>query len=1055
MELSRQSNKPVFLTILIVAVIILVTILFTEDKNSNRLLNVFNRTTSAVNGGPVDTFAASQAPTFNFPNVTYAKSVAADTSIYDSSGKRVQAQVSVVKSSGQGTTVKILDTRQFTPGQYKVEIDMNGRKIDQNFAWGVLAINPDKSIYTPGETANLALAVLDDKGKMVCDAQVSLSITDPNGYTQTATTENKDITVNPECFQKSYTSKPDYETNYKLARGVGRYRMVLTAETKNGTNSITDYLVVAQNVDFDVQRTTATRIFPASMYPVVIIIKANQDFVGQITEVVPNSFNITPLDKTLKYDSIQNHSDDQELIWNIAIKSGRTINLGYTYKAPPVSPQFYLLGPLSMTSGGNTVFEESRQWQIASDAVPKGYRATILSTPSLISYWRLGEASGSTATDQTGVQNGTYVNNGGLTLGATGLIPADSDTAASVSATTVQNEMTVADNNAYHVGSFSYEVWFKRAASNDTAQRDIIGNSTVVLDIGGINPNEIEFYFAGNGSSTDSNVTITDTKVHYLVATYSGGTAKVYLDGKDVTKVISSPPSSLTLSGPFEIGNWSTSSYHVPFNGTLDEVAIYGRALSPQEVINHYAQGSPYAANVLTTQGLVSYWRMGESSGTTAYDYNNYENGTYVNSGGLTLGNSGLLARDPGTAASASAAKVENAMTVTDASAYDVSPFSVEVWFKRAVTNDSNQEDLIYTSAFHINIGGYVVGDNKIDVYIPSQSIDVVSNVAIKDMRIHHLVVTFGSTTKLYLDGQDVSTYPGGSPGPVTNSGNIEIFNSSYGGWVNDFIGELQEVAFYNVVLNQAQVIAHYKAGNPYGGSIFATPGLIGYWRLGESSGQLNDSSGYGNNTTVVNGTPTYGQTGAINGDPDTAVKFAYDSGGATVPDATSLHVSDTWTVEAWVKPASYSDPSTYGWYFGKSSGSNGWGVGLKNDGSVAAYDYASGNTFVVTAASLVPLNQYTYIVVTKNNGLAKVYVNGQQVTNTGTNATIASNSYQVGLGAFGGNTSDTYDGTLDEVAYYNVALSSAQVLAHYYEGMESGPALGINGARMQGLRLN
>ncbi|MCJ7692985.1 MAG: hypothetical protein MUO22_06170, partial [Sedimentisphaerales bacterium] len=46
-----------------------------------------------------------------------------------------------------------------------------------------------------------------------------------------------------------------------------------------------------------------------------------------------------------------------------------------------------------------------------------------------LGYWRLGESSGTTATDRAGSYNGTY--SGGVTLGTTGALSGDSDTAAS------------------------------------------------------------------------------------------------------------------------------------------------------------------------------------------------------------------------------------------------------------------------------------------------------------------------------------------------------------------------------------------------------------------------------------------------------------------------------------------------------------------------------------------------------------------------------------------------------------------------------------------------
>src|SRR4051794_15418663 len=51
------------------------------------------------------------------------------------------------------------------------------------------------------------------------------------------------------------------------------------------------------------------------------------------------------------------------------------------------------------------------------------YAQTVTGTPGLLSYWRLGERSGTVAADVTGRAPGTYL--GGVGLGARGALSAD------------------------------------------------------------------------------------------------------------------------------------------------------------------------------------------------------------------------------------------------------------------------------------------------------------------------------------------------------------------------------------------------------------------------------------------------------------------------------------------------------------------------------------------------------------------------------------------------------------------------------------------------------
>src|SRR5436305_8372279 len=53
------------------------------------------------------------------------------------------------------------------------------------------------------------------------------------------------------------------------------------------------------------------------------------------------------------------------------------------------------------------------------------YATTITGTPGLVSYWRLGESSGTSACDSSGANGGSY--QGGFSLGATAAIAGDPD----------------------------------------------------------------------------------------------------------------------------------------------------------------------------------------------------------------------------------------------------------------------------------------------------------------------------------------------------------------------------------------------------------------------------------------------------------------------------------------------------------------------------------------------------------------------------------------------------------------------------------------------------
>jgi len=428
---------------------------------------------------------------------------------------------------------------------------------------------------------------------MVCDADVTLEIKDPTGKISTASTKDKTIEVNPECSQKKFTLNPDYETEYKVDLA-GNYQMSLTAVTKKGTYNIVDSFEVLENADFDIERVTATRIFPYDSYPVLIKIIAKKDFSGQIKEPVPAVFTIKPLGNTTAYSGIQKTDTTQYIFWNISLKKGESINIGYYFNAPLISPQFYLLGPLNLVSGNQTIFEEKRAWQLAIDNT--SYSSTILATSGLISYWRFGEASGTNAADSYGSNTGTYV--GTPTLGVTGAITSDSNTAVRLNGTS--QYVTVADNTTLNVanGPLSVEAWVK-FTSIPSSTAVVVRRGTNAYSLGFNGGAGNTFYLTKAGSSTDivtTSTTVSDTTTwHHIVATKTGATSHIYLDGQDVTTIVGDQ----TLADPgtaLWIGANQGSNQYFP--GSIDEVAVYNVVLTAAQVLDHYTQGT--SANATT-----------------------------------------------------------------------------------------------------------------------------------------------------------------------------------------------------------------------------------------------------------------------------------------------------------------------------------------------------------------------------------------------------------------------------------------------------------------------
>ena len=115
-----------------------------------------------------------------------------------------------------------------------------------------------------------------------------------------------------------------------------------------------------------------------------------------------------------------------------------------------------------------------------------------------------------------------------------------------------------------------------------------------------------------------------------------------------------------------------------------------------------------------------------------------------------------------------------------------------------------------------------------------------------------------------------------------------------------------------------------------YEASILATPGLLHYYQLGESSGPtVKDSKGTANGT--LSGV-TYGVPGAVNGDPNTAVSFPGagdpDEGEAGSYGTVRLNLSEqsAITVEFWLKWNAFGNNDALAMEFTPNSNENAGG---------------------------------------------------------------------------------------------------------------------------------
>jgi len=227
----------------------------------------------------------------------------------------------------------------------------------------------------------------------------------------------------------------------------------------------------------------------------------------------------------------------------------------------------------------------------------------------------------------------------------------------------------------------------------------------------------------------------------------------------------------------------------------------------------------------------------------------------------------------------------------------------------------------------------------------------------------------------------------------------------------------------------------HYVFIETYATAVSATAGLVGHWRLGETTGTAA-ADAKATNPGTYNGSPTLGQTGALAGDANRAVLLDGVDDHVSVPDSASLDLADgPFTLEAWVK---LSDANS-GTQEIINKGANSWSMSFGNDAGLfkLAQD---GGTDITSHSRTVDTSRFQHYVVTKSGTATRLYVDGVDVTGPISDRTLVNTTLPLMFGRDADTTGTEWlRGTIDEPAVYNQVLPPAQVLDHYRAGKGTG----------------
>lgn len=457
------------------------------------------------------------------------------------------------------------------------------------------------------------------------------------------------------------------------------------------------------------------------------------------------------------------------------------------------------------------------------------------------------------------------------------------------------------------------------------------------------------------------------------------------------------------------------------------------------------AATTSYTALVNQRGSRLANWRLGESSGGTAFDTTGAYNGYY--SGGPTPAAPGAIANDPDTAVTFNGSTSKVTVPPLPSSIN----FTIEGWTH--LTSTANVNNTVYggnsTVRFLARAGapnssttGYAGVWLNGTEYVLQPSVPA-SNV---NTWVHWAVTRDANILSLYRNGVVVgqrSDLPATAPANLSGNIGMQI------GGAYPLTGRIDEVAVYNDVLSGADIANDYTAGlgglappppsppaSSYRGTVLGENGLAAYWRLGETSGITAADSKGANNGTYLNGV-SLGALGAIANDPNTAATFNGTSNKISLP---ALPTTGDFTIEGWtyLTNGSTTNQTMYG--------TNGNARLLARPGTpgtpTAAYAgvWLNGTEYYLQPNSVASnVNTWVYWVMVRQGNTLTLYRNAAQIGQRTDLPSTATANISGWIGAQGGNAY-FLQGSVDDVAVYTGALSPVAVTSHYKAALY-GPA--------------
>ena len=536
---------------------------------------------------------------------------------------------------------------------------------------------------------------------------------------------------------------------------------------------------------------------------------------------------------------------------------------------------------------------------------------------------------------------------------------------------------------------------------------------------------------SGSGASVVTPFSSSNNAWNYVVLTYDGTTYKLYLNGNQTpaaTYAHSLYPTHATVGSDYRMAlgarraSGSTSSV---FNGVIDQVRIFDRAISPTEVSTLHGETATVHTPTTDTNNyqdtITAYYKFDGNANDETTNYDGTEsNITYE------FGRYGTAAVFNGTS---------SYVSLTDIPSSVSADISISAWINAdTLSGDRTIISLRENRLIEISINsGYSAGQRlEFKFYDGGNKVINLNENLITVGNWHHICLT------AQAGGNMIAYFDGVAQGSPLAIGNVYVANqsdaigayyiSSAGGF---FDGKIDQVRIYGLLLDATEVANLYNEKQAYITKNASDPfGDNSEEAFYELENNANDSTGSNtgvvNNVTFTSGSGLFGTYAAeFNGSSYiSADKSIFGTGDGT---------ADVFTISLW-----FNTTTNNGVLAGTRGNSNtsGFILWLLSDGTIR-YDEANatGSIDALTTTNTYDDGNWHNVVVTRNaSNQATLYVDGSvQVSTTTITTALTSHTNNLFIGVYSAGSLH-YDGLIDQVRIFDRALDGDEVFKLYAE---------------------